>query len=460
MRAYFVDGMPAAEVSARFGYSAASVRQMATLLRSGRMRLFNDRRDPGAPERRIAATRERGEVTANPCPRAAWPSTAWPAGTEIESPNAGLLLLFPAVAEMGLDRLVAACGLPASAGRTAWQALAPRLVARCARGTRATHEDDGLSFALGLTERPAPSDFADYARHVPRSACRGLLAGMITELRRHGLAGGKGGFNLGLYPTSRRGSGALVFCAQDHEGSGLVYTNARASQAGSAGEVIAFADYWLETTGCDPELLVFDAGLGGHTVLNGLSRRRIRWLTPRSRGRSLLARLATLPDHAWRGGRVWEETVALRAVGGPVRQIAVRDGRYDKPTVLITNDPDTPAEDLLFRYGERSVGELEMVTTINDMRLAGSDDADLDLTLAVIAENLVRTLVRDLPEYRNAEPDALWWDLLSVGGVLSVHDDSVTVTLERGRRHPSPPGIGLDVSVPWWDGRRLRYRFR
>jgi hypothetical protein len=83
---------------------------------------------------------------------------------------------------------------------------------------------------------------------------------------------------------------------------------------------------------------------------------------------------------------VWEETVALRAVGGPVRQIAVRDGRYDKPTVLITNDPDTPAEDLLFRYGERSVGELEMVTTINDMRLAGSDDADLDLTLAVIAE--------------------------------------------------------------------------
>jgi transposase len=46
LRAYFVDGAPAAEVAKRFGYSVASVYQMATLLRSGRLNLFADAR-PG-----------------------------------------------------------------------------------------------------------------------------------------------------------------------------------------------------------------------------------------------------------------------------------------------------------------------------------------------------------------------------------------------------------------------------
>src|SRR6266571_1985425 len=40
MRAYFVDDMPAAQVADRFGYSTASVHQMATLLRGGRMEFF------------------------------------------------------------------------------------------------------------------------------------------------------------------------------------------------------------------------------------------------------------------------------------------------------------------------------------------------------------------------------------------------------------------------------------
>jgi len=42
LRAYFTQDMPAAEVAGRFGYSTASVHQMATLLRTGRLNLFTD----------------------------------------------------------------------------------------------------------------------------------------------------------------------------------------------------------------------------------------------------------------------------------------------------------------------------------------------------------------------------------------------------------------------------------
>jgi transposase len=40
LRAYFVEDLPASQVADRYGYSTASVHQMATLLRSGKLRLF------------------------------------------------------------------------------------------------------------------------------------------------------------------------------------------------------------------------------------------------------------------------------------------------------------------------------------------------------------------------------------------------------------------------------------
>jgi hypothetical protein len=50
LRAYFVDEASAVEVADRFGYSAASVHQFASLLRSGRMEFFADTK-PGTTVR-------------------------------------------------------------------------------------------------------------------------------------------------------------------------------------------------------------------------------------------------------------------------------------------------------------------------------------------------------------------------------------------------------------------------
>src|SRR2546430_17628196 len=77
LRAYFVEEMPASEVADRFGYSTASVHQMATVLRAGRMSLFADARPgpKGPPEatgplrpRALAlrAARRPGTATAAP----------------------------------------------------------------------------------------------------------------------------------------------------------------------------------------------------------------------------------------------------------------------------------------------------------------------------------------------------------------------------------------------------------
>jgi transposase len=155
LRAYFVDDMPAAEVADRFGYSTASVHQMATLLRGRKMSLFTDPRPgPKGPRKatgelraRVLALRAAGHsvteisaaLTAEGLPvsaQTAWqildaegigrlprrdegrrgpparldPVQAarlpgWPAAeTALGCDHAGLLLLFPAMADLGPAR--------------------------------------------------------------------------------------------------------------------------------------------------------------------------------------------------------------------------------------------------------------------------------------------------------------------------------------------------------------------
>ena len=60
LRAYFTEEMPAAEVADRFGYSTASIHQMATLLRKGRLNLFAETRPgPKGPRKATGQLRAR-----------------------------------------------------------------------------------------------------------------------------------------------------------------------------------------------------------------------------------------------------------------------------------------------------------------------------------------------------------------------------------------------------------------
>jgi transposase len=163
LRAYLVEEMPAAEVADRFGYSTASVHQMATLLRTGRMQLFAESRPgPKGPRKatgelrttvlalraaghsvtEIAAaltaqgrpisaqtvwqilqaeglprlprrddTRRGSPVTVEPVTAAAL--SGWPSAASPPCDHAGLLLLFPAMADLGLPELVRQAGYPA-----------------------------------------------------------------------------------------------------------------------------------------------------------------------------------------------------------------------------------------------------------------------------------------------------------------------------------------------------------
>src|SRR3989442_15218524 len=421
LRAYFTKDMPASEVADRFGYSTASVHQMATLLRAGKMSLFTDPRPgPKGPRKatgelraRVLALRAAGHsvteiaaaLTAQGLPvsaQTAWqlldaegiprlprrdegrrgpPARlgavqaaklpGWPAdGTALPCDHAGLLLLFPAIAQLGLPGLVRAAGYPSTRALSSWQSVGSLLLAKCARKARVHHigsltDDAGLAFTLGLTSLPKATHLGTYSWRVRRDSNHKLLAGLIQALRPLGLATGQDGFNCDFHAIrhhgddtvlekhyvprrSQRTRAVLTFFAQDHASAEMVYANADLTNAEQAAEIIAFADYWNNTTGSDPGLLVFHSQLTTYKILDQLTGRGINWLTLRQRGKNELARLAALPASAWKSAtttrtgryrrpRPHEDLGNLTGVSPSARQIAGKNIGPAQPTLPVTH---------------------------------------------------------------------------------------------------------------------------
>ena len=265
LRAYFVEGASAAEIADRFGYSTASVHQMATLLRTGRLAPFAEvKPGPKGPRKATGAVREKvlalragghsvGEIAAS-LAEAGTPISAqtvwqildeaglprlarrdetrrgsparldpvkasaladWPAAQQIPCEHAGLLLLFPAMAKLDVADLVAQAGYPATSAISAWQSIGTLLLAKCARTPRAHHidtltDDAGLAFGLQMTALPKATHAGSYSYRVPRETNQKLLTDLVKKLRPLGLASGTEGFNLDFHAIRHHGEDTVL----------------------------------------------------------------------------------------------------------------------------------------------------------------------------------------------------------------------------------------------------------
>jgi transposase len=261
LRCYFIEGLSAAEVGERFGYSPAVVHQMASELRAGQAQFFHSskpgprgpRKTPrirdqvlalratersvteiaqaltaqGTPvsaqtvwsilhaeglerlERRPAA--ERGGPPPRLSPVKARAIPRWPAGLQLPCDHAGLFLLVPGIVELGLHELASSCGYPSTKALDAWHSLGSLLLAKCARKPRVSHthalaDDDALGLLLGLTALPKATHLTSYSYRVRRSSNEQLLTSLTRRLRELGLATGEQGFNLDFHAIRHHGT--------------------------------------------------------------------------------------------------------------------------------------------------------------------------------------------------------------------------------------------------------------
>ena len=165
--------------------------------------------------------------------------------------------------------------------------------------------------------------------------------------------------------------------------------------------------------------------------------------------------------------RYVDERVRLHGYEGQARQVAVDGLGNERPTLLITNDLEETARNLIIRYAGRNRVEDGLGSCVNFFHLdcLSSEvrlNVDLDCALTVVANGCYRWLGSRLKGWDKAKPKELYRRFVETAGLVEVQEGEVLVTLDRRSHNPVLREAALDrdaVPVPWLGGRSLRFGF-
>lgn len=411
---------------------------------------------------------------------------------------AGVFLFLPLLARLSFDRLVAAAGYPGSQMIPAASALLGLLTLKLLDKERRSHVndfsfDEALGLFCGLNVLPKKSFLTEYSYRGGREHQRALLAGWVGALS--GLLFPRADtFSLDFHPIPYRGDDAglethyvplagkaqpsvLSFFALEQDSRVLCYANANLTRAEQPAEVMRFVEFWNELTGSDPGWLYFDSKVTTYPELHRLNRRGIHFVTIRRRGASVVRRLSRLPASAWARAvidtpkrfhqriRYIDERVRLPGYEGQIRQVAIDGLGNERPTLLISNNEQETARNLIIRYAGRNRVEDGLGSAVNFFHLdcLASEvrlNVDLDAAMTVLANGCNRWLGRQLKGYEKAQPKQLYRRFVETAGLVEVGEDRVVVTLDRRSHNPILREAALDrdaLPIPWLANRRVQF---
>ena len=276
-------------------------------------------------------------------------------------------------------------------------------------------------------------------------------------------------------------------CGQAESNCWSRHSRFRLSNSNSTGTAgFRFIEFWTRQHGRPPQHLVFDSKLTTYDGLDRLDQAQITFINLRRRSPSLLAEVAQLPASAWRQitldlpqrkyrtPRVFEQKVQPRQ--RIYRQFFIKNLGHEEPTILLTNDTDATARQLVARYAKRMLIENALADAV---RFFHSDalsssvgfKVDFDMALLVLASGLYRLMARRMrggacprvgqrPDpWDDAQARQIFRDLIDMPANVVITENEVTVRFHRRAHLPIVLASGLfdkPLAVPWWNGRPLR----
>jgi hypothetical protein len=407
----------------------------------------------------------------------------------------GLFLFIADLVRLDLDALAAKAKLPGSRTIPAGHALRAALALKLWAIERKSHvmalvADPGLALFCGLNAMPKKSFLAEHSSRVTPHKIAGLLDAWHACIAGDTLCPGQS-FNLdfhtvpyfGEHPQveahylskrSRRQPGILVFLAQDADSQVFCYSNADIRKGEEADEVFGFVDFWTRNHGQPPRHLVFDSKLTTYRGLDRLDLAGITFITLRRRDPALVDQVEALPASAWRTvslnlpqrkfrtPRVFEQTARPRQCD--FRQLFIKDLGHDQPTILITNDRQASARQLVSRYAKRMLIENALADAVRFFHIDALSSSvglkvDFDMALLVLASGLYRLIAKRMRGYDDAQARQIFRDLVDMPADVAISEREITVRFHRRAHLPivlASDLIDNPIAVPWWNGRPLR----
>jgi len=408
----------------------------------------------------------------------------------------GLFLFVPDLVRLdGDDALAHGAKLPGSRMIPAAHALRAALALKLWSIERKSHimalvADEGLALFCGLNVMPKKSFLSEYSSRITPQQVSRLLAGWHAQLAGQELLAGQS-LNLdfhsvpyfGEHPVveshylskrSRRQPSILTFLAQDADAQVFCYSNADIRKGEEPEEIFRFIEFWKRRNGTLPQHLVFDSKLTTYDRLDRLDAAGITFITLRRRSPSLLAEIDHLPPSAWRTvnldvssrkhrtPRVYEQKA--RPHKRDFRQFFITDLGHDEPTILLTNDAKSTTKTIITRYAKRMLIENALADAVRFFHIDALSSSvgfkvDFDMALLVLASCLYRMMARRMRGYDDAQARQIFRDLIDMPADVAITENEIRVRFHRRAHLPIVLASGLidkTVTVPWWNGRRLR----
>jgi len=351
--------------------------------------------------------------------------------------------------------------------------------------------DEGLGLFCGLNVVPKKSFLSQHSSRITPQKVALLLGAWHDQLAGEKILPGQS-FNLdfhsvpyfGEHPLveshylakrSRRQPSILTFLAQDANSQVFCYSNADIRKGEEANEIFRFIDFWTKKHGSPPQFLVFDSKLTTYEGLDRLDDAGITFMTLRRRSRRLLREVAGLAPSAWRSitldvphrkyrtPKVYEQKACPRQ--HTFRQFFLADLGHEEPTILLTNDRKSTANQLITRYARRMLIENALSDAVRFFHIDALSSSvgfkvDYDMALLVLASGLYRLMASRMRGYDDAQARQIFRDLIDMSADVAITHKEVTVRFHRRAHLPIVLASNLfkkSVSVPWWNGLPLRF---
>lgn len=393
--------------------------------------------------------------------------------------GAGPLIFLPLLEELRVVKAIKNAGYPGTSQIPAHAYVLSFLALKLIGNQRNAHDevwnlDRGLGLFAGLNVLPKCASMSSYSYRVTRAMNSRFLAELAPMFDDQE---SEDEFNLD-YKTiphwgdksvlennwagskSKAIKSILSLIVQKPEQGILVYTNAEVKHRNQSDAVLEFVDFWKDSKGKCPKMLIFDSKFTTYKNLSCLNQDEIKFLTLRRRGGNLKKQADKIPDEEWAQVRVEGATrkhsllsvhdsrCILRHYEGEVRQIIIKGNGRENPAFLITNDLSSPVSVLVRKYARRWLIEQEIAEQVSFFHLNQPSSSivvkvDFDLTLSLLAHNLYRKLATRLLGFENCTVSTLFRNFLDTGAHVKIKGGKISVILKKKTHMP------ILLSTPW-----------
>ena len=380
----------------------------------------------------------------------------------------GIFAFLPIIAEFGVDKAIKNSSYPKTRAIGRLSSILCFLALKLTSIKRYSADDlwcmdRGMGMFAGVNVLPKTAWFSSYSSSVTRNMNIGFLKSLNEIWEKHGLLSDTvnldftsipywgDGDNLENNWSGKRGKALvsmLAILGQDSQNGIICYGDTTVRHENESDAVLEFLDFHTPN---GLKYLVMDSKMTTYQNLNELNKRGIKFVTIRRRSASIMNRIATVTE--WksikikrangkhRNVKVYEEMSALKGYDGQVRQIYLTGNGKIKPAIIITNDFDTSAANIVQKYSRRWLVEKEISEHIDFFHFNRNSSGmvikvDFELTMTILAHNLYRLLAMHLPGYEHCDAERIYNKFIKNSGEVDVGVDGITAKLKKKRNLP------------------------